>query len=265
MSIKVGHPWSKGQENFTIDLHSLKGFICILRISGYNALPRRAMYWQPTDGVYNAAVSSIMTRNRFDEIMQNLHLANNNDLDKNDKFAKVRPLINLLNKQCLEHFFPEQHISVDESMVPYYGKHGAKQHIHGKPIKFGYKMWVAAIRLGYVIQLFPYQGAGTIHKELGLGGLVVDQLVSKLPKDDGDCYHIILDNFFTGMTFLCHLKEKYGFVATGIIRSNRQRVFLYETPIKWRKKKWDCMILFLTKTPAYASHDGKIVRWLRWR
>ena len=63
------------------------------------------MYWQPTDDVYNAAVSSIMTRNRFEEIMQNLHLANNDDLDKNDKFAKVRPLINLLNKQCLKHFF----------------------------------------------------------------------------------------------------------------------------------------------------------------
>ena len=141
----------KGRENFTIDLHSLKGFICILLKSGYNALPRRAMYWQPTDDVYNAAVSFIMTRNRFNEITQNLHLANNDDLDKNDKFAKVRPLIKLLNEQCLEHFFPEQHIIVDESMVPYYGKHGAKQYIHGKPIKFGYKMWVAATRLGYVI------------------------------------------------------------------------------------------------------------------
>ena len=77
-------------------------------------------------------------------------------------------------------------------MVPYYGKHGAKQYIHSKPIKFGYKMWVAATRLDYVIQLFPYQGAETIHKVLGLGGSVVNQLVSKLPKDDGNCYHIIL-------------------------------------------------------------------------
>ena len=55
----------KGRENFTIDLHSLKGFICILLISGYNAMPRRAMYWQPTDDVYNAAVSSIMTIFQF--------------------------------------------------------------------------------------------------------------------------------------------------------------------------------------------------------
>ena len=94
-------------------------------------------------------------------------------------------------------FFVEQHINVDEFMVPCYGKHGAKQYIHGKLIEFGYKMQVAATRLGYVIQLFPCQGAGTIHKELGLGGSVVGQLVSKLLKNDVNCYHIIFDNFFT--------------------------------------------------------------------
>ena len=192
-------------------------------------------------------------------------MANNDDLDKNDKFAKVRLLINLLNKQCLEHFFQEQHISVDESMVPYYGKHEAKQYIQGKPIKFCYKMWVAAIRLGYVIQLFPYQGAGTIYKELGLGGPVVDQLVSKLSKDDGNCYHIIFDNFFTGMTLLCHLKEKYGFAATGTIRSNRTGSVPLRDANKMEKEKRDRMIPFLTKTPAYTSHDGKIVRWLQCR
>ena len=59
---------SKRRENFTIDLHSLKGFICILLLSGYNALSRRAKYWQPTDDVYNAAVSSVMTTNRFNPI-----------------------------------------------------------------------------------------------------------------------------------------------------------------------------------------------------
>ena len=31
-------------------------------------------------------------------------------------------------------------------MVPYFGRHGAKQYIHGKPIKFGYKLWVMSQR-----------------------------------------------------------------------------------------------------------------------
>ena len=45
--------------------------------------------------------------------------------------------------------------------------------------------------------------------------------MSKLSKDDGNCYHIIFDNFFTGLALLCHLKEKHGFAATGTVRSNR--------------------------------------------
>ena len=39
--------------------------------------------------------------------MQNLHLADNSNLDKEDKFAKVRPLINKVNEQCLADYFPE--------------------------------------------------------------------------------------------------------------------------------------------------------------
>ena len=33
--------------------------------------------------------------------MQNLHLAGNSNLDNEDKFAKVRPLIDKLNEHCL--------------------------------------------------------------------------------------------------------------------------------------------------------------------
>ena len=87
----------------------------------------------------------------------------------------------------------------------------------------------------------------------------------KLPKDDGNCYHIIFDNFFTGMTLFCHLKEKYGFAATGTIRSNWTGSVPLRDANKMEKEKGNRMIPFLTKTPAYASHDGKIVRWLRWR
>lgn len=54
-------------------------------------------------------------------------------------------------------YFPRfTNVSIDESMVPYYGHHSTKQHIHGKPIRFGYKIWCMATRLGYLIQAEPY-------------------------------------------------------------------------------------------------------------
>ena len=61
---------------------------------------------------------SLLSRNRFDEIMQNLHLADNSNLDKEDTFGKVRPLIYKLNEQCLANYLPDQSVNIDESMVP---------------------------------------------------------------------------------------------------------------------------------------------------
>ena len=66
--------------------------------------------------------------------MQNLHLADNSNLDKEDKFAKVRPLIDELNEQCFANSLPEQSVSIDESMVPYLRRHGCKQYMRNKVI-----------------------------------------------------------------------------------------------------------------------------------
>ena len=46
-----------------------------------------------------------MSKNRFDEIIQNLHLADNSSLDPNDKLKKVSQLIEKINEQCLLHIF----------------------------------------------------------------------------------------------------------------------------------------------------------------
>ena len=116
---------------------------------------------------FNHVVTGLMTKNEFEETIQYLHLADNSTLDKADKFAKVQPLFDAINKQSQLNYKPTQHVSVDESMVPYFGKHGAKQYIHGKPIKFGYKLSVMASPLGYCIQFRPYAG-----KDLQLGKYV---------------------------------------------------------------------------------------------
>ena len=84
--LKVSH-------NFHIDLDALKAFITILLISGYIDLPRRPMFSKSIKDVQNIAVSSRLPRNRFDELMQDLYLANNSSLDPNNNFDKVRPII----------------------------------------------------------------------------------------------------------------------------------------------------------------------------
>lgn len=58
----------------------------------------------------------------------------------------------------LKHFHPEQHLSYDESMIAYFGRHGCKQFIKGKPMRFGYKVWSLCTPAGYLINFEIYQG-----------------------------------------------------------------------------------------------------------
>lgn len=88
---------------------------------------------------------------------------------------------------------------IDETMVPYHGRHSTKQHIHGKPIRFGYKLWSAATRNGYLISCEPYQGAKSAQlphqEEYGLGAAVILLMESRLPVELAP-YNFYFDNFF---------------------------------------------------------------------
>ncbi|CAH2101337.1 unnamed protein product [Euphydryas editha] len=81
-----------------------------------------------------------MSRNRFREIKRNLHLVDKKDAPHTlDKMFKVRKLCDILIKKFNQWGVFHENLSIDESMVKYFGHHPAKQFIRGKPIRYGYK------------------------------------------------------------------------------------------------------------------------------
>ena len=103
-------------------------------------------------------------------------------------------------------------------MVPYFGHHGCKQYIRGKPICFGYKIWCLNTTLGYLVQFQPYQGKGSVTRPgCGLGGPFVLDLINDLHV--GPKYSLYFDNFFTSLHLLDTLTA-LGIGATGTLRSN---------------------------------------------
>ena len=105
-------------------------------------------------------------------------------LDEEDKFAKLRPIIKLLNQKFQRHSPNEEFYSFDESMCEYYGRHGCKQFLRGKPIRFGFKIWCGTTPLGYLIWFDPYQGKSASSRPqdngLGLGGNLVSHFADVL-------------------------------------------------------------------------------------
>ena len=219
------------------------------------------MYWDTNPDVRNEAVSNAMSRNRFDEILHFFHVADNNNLPQNDKFGKIRIFCSMLNNKWLEHFPGDIDLCIDESMVPYFGRHGAKQHIHGKPIRFGYKVWCLCNKLGYLIQCEPYQGActGNTIPHLGVGGSVVCDLISEL--NPNIKHNLYMDNFFTSLKLLDHLSS-LGYGATGTIRSNRIEKAPIEDPklIKKHERGYSCSLVDTTSNILLCSwNDNNVV------
>ena len=99
-----------------------------------------------------------MSRNRFQEIKRYLHLADNNNLVEDDKLAKIRKYLNLLNINFTQFGVFSQNFSIDEQIMPYYGHFSTKMFMGNKPIKFGMKVWFLASSQEYPFSFQVYAG-----------------------------------------------------------------------------------------------------------
>ncbi|KAK4292663.1 hypothetical protein Pmani_034580 [Petrolisthes manimaculis] len=196
----------------------LKVFITILVISGYNKLPSRRLYWSESPDVFNQLISESIRRDAFEQIMCCLHFADNMKMT-DDKFYKVRPLIQHLN-QVNKPKYSQEFYSIDEVMIPYYGRHSSKQFIKGKPIRFGFNVWAACTADGFLLHAEPYCGLYTNISDTGLGQgpNEVMEMVKKINLEAGQ--HVVFDNLFTSVPLLEKLGDQ-GIGATGTLREDR--------------------------------------------
>ena len=207
---------------FSLQRSDLNAFLGTILLSGYNCLPHEDHYWSNSEDLGVDIVSENISRATFRSIKKYIHFADNQNLEVGNKVAKIAPLYTALNEAFVQFGVFHEDLSVDESMVPYFGRHSSKQFIRGKPIRFGYKLWSLCGADGFPYHLKVYTG-----KEAGattntpLGTRVVEHMV-KVVKENGDvkCHHMYFDNFFTSYALLSSL-SKDGMQATGTIRDNR--------------------------------------------
>ncbi|CAK1595683.1 unnamed protein product [Parnassius mnemosyne] len=177
-----------------VKIEEMKCLVGIVLVSGYSQVSRRRMYWENASDSRNSLIASALSRDRFKLIYFNIHVADNLNLDRSDKFAKMCPLLKVLTMKSLEHCPHKENHSVDEAMVPYFG-------LGGKPIRYEYKLWVVATSGGYIAWFQPYQGTCTFtnaqYSQLGLGASVVLSYADQLATlGYGKNYHLFIDNFY---------------------------------------------------------------------
>ena len=210
----------KNDKEFETSVDEIRRFIGIALLSGYHTVPCNRDYWsnQPDLGVQ--FVSQAMTCGRYRKLAACMHLADNQSLTAGDKTAKVDPLYKKLNENLTQFGIWHDNISIDESMVPYFGKNSMKQFIRGKLIRFGFKLWAMCSSDGFPYHVSIYSGKDP--EAVGpLGERVVTKMVDVLEQNSLlNTRHIFFDNFFTSYRLLFALRER-GVRATGTIRENR--------------------------------------------
>ena len=208
----------KNVPDFSTTALEIRHFVGILILSGYHCLPRERDYWSTADDLGCVAVTKTMARNRFQDLKKFCHAADNQKLSTS-KVAKLLPVYDRLNKALTQFGVFDQKLSIDESMVPYYGHHGAKMFIRGKPIRFGYKLWMLCSADGFPYRAEIYCGKTDRPQNRSLGEHVILSMLDVVPvKTQHELY---FDNFFTSYSLMLQLREMQ-MKATGTVRDGRQ-------------------------------------------
>ena len=194
----------------------------------------------------------MMSRNRFQTILEFLHFNDNSNYDPNDpnrdRLFKVRPLVENLVQKFKTAYTSSQNVSIDEELMLWKGRLQFKQYNPNKRSRFGIKYFSLCESTGYMWNSFAYLGKpknisreeSQLIKELGISGSVVPKLMSELCNKG---YHLYTDNWYTSEKLFKHL-EANGTPACGTARKNRLSVppFLKSTKITKGciliQKKW---------------------------
>jgi len=209
----------QNRHGFDLKPFQLMNFLGFLLFTGYHKLPREDMYWENAEDCNVSIVTNAISRQSFRDTKRNLHLSDNATVSSDDKLYKIRTYIKKLNEKFAKFGVFSHSLSIDEQMIPYFGRHSCKMFMKGKPVRFGFKAWCLCSSDGYLFQCLPYAGRDDNYdEELGLGASVVMSLLRIVPNP---LHHAVyFDNFFTSHKLMIKLRQS-GFHATGTVREPR--------------------------------------------
>lgn len=210
------------------DAAEIRAYLGFAILMGFNKVPDLYDYWSTNPIFHYFPVASRISRKRFLEIQRFLHFTDNETIIPRgdpgyDRLAKVRPVIEALQKSFLESYRPHRENSIDEAMVKFKGRSALKQYVPKKPTKRGFKVWVRADAInGYVCDFQVYTGKNDSGEtsETNLGAKVVKALSQPLV---GGHYHLYYDNFFSSVQLFDDLLED-GLYACGTFRRDRKGI-----------------------------------------
>ena len=140
-------------------------FLAVVINMGIIKVPEISSYWSTSWTSHTPFFSSIFSRNRFELIFWMLHVSSVPDGRTPKRLDKVRTLLDGLITNFKSSMQPSSNLSVDETMIGFRGRFGAK--LPNKPTKYGVKAFTLADSLnGYILDVLLYTGADTLEESI---------------------------------------------------------------------------------------------------
>ena len=246
-----------------INKTELMAFIGINIAMGIVSLPAIRNYWSTNEILAHPWFRSVMSRNRFLEILRYFHVVDNSTApsrtDPNyNKLWKIQPVITILNETSARMYKPHRQLSVDESMIGTKCRLSFIQYMKAKPVKWGVKVWVCSDAVtGYICSFSVYTGkdpSKPTHPK-GLAHEVVTSLVEHYLHKG---YIVYTDNFYTSPELCKDLLDMKTFTS-GTVRTNRKNFPAALLNAVNLSERGDHVFFFKDQIVVVKWHDRKDV------
>ena len=207
-------------------------------------------YWSKNT-LYNVKLpSTVMSRNRFEILLSNLHFTDNTSISPKDRQGKIINLMDKLQEKYQKVYTPGENIVIDETLIPWRGRLILRQYIPSKAHKYGIKMFKLCSSEGFTRASKIYSGKSSEGiRETGLAHNVCIKLAEKLFEKGRTLY---VDNFYTSYELaLTCLDRKTHLVGT--LRHNKKSM---------PRDVLDCK---LKKGEMIAKEDENGIVVLKWK
>jgi len=170
----------------------------------------------------SAIFPQTMSRDRFDQLTAALHFTDSQaERQADDRLWKLRPVVDVLDRQFREVFVPNKVVSIDESLWAFKGRHQALQFVPNKRARRGIKVYKLCSSLGpeagYTTAFRIYMGKDRGDVPASMKA-VIDLLERGGLMDKG--YEVHTDNWYSSPSLFHHLQKR----KTSAVRSNRKQM-----------------------------------------
>ena len=208
---------------YPVTKDEMKAWISLYLDMGLVTKPNLSSYWSTDPALSSPFFPSIMSRDRFLQILRYLHFADNTQAPRADsadfnKLYKLQPFLDLIIPMFQQVYKPNRQLAIDETLIKFKGKVHFRQFIPIKPGRFGIKAFsLAESGSGYLLNSKIYTGKEGDVVQRDLGRTAVMSVIEPY-LDKG--YYVFMDNYYTSVQLFEDLEERRT-LACGTVRSNR--------------------------------------------